>query len=139
VMMDLDGFKCVNDQLGHQAGDVLLMDLGKLLSSQIRSSDFISRYAGDEFVALLQVGPDEAAELVQRMQRSVDRHAFNINGSHVFIGISAGWASYGSDADTLDQLLLLADRAMYGDKGRRKAVLAGRRDEKRPGDTYRIM
>src|SRR5207244_8505220 len=53
MMMDLDGFKAINDRFGHQAGDRLLRELAELLLSHVRSSDFLSRYAGDEFVAIL--------------------------------------------------------------------------------------
>jgi diguanylate cyclase (GGDEF)-like protein len=124
VMMDLDGFKTVNDKLGHQAGDQLLRQLTVLLLSNVRSSDFVGRYAGDEFVAILQVSQDEAQELAQRLQRVVDQHDFGFSGSKLFIGVSAGWASFGVDGETLDELLLAADRAMYSNKARRKALFA---------------
>ena len=127
VMMDLDGFKKVNDKLGHQAGDQLLRELGVLLLGQIRSSDFLSRYAGDEFVAILQVGAEEVAELSQRIQQAIDRHDFGGSGSRLFVGISVGCASFGADGETLDELLLAADRAMYSDKTQRKKLLAERR------------
>jgi diguanylate cyclase (GGDEF)-like protein/putative nucleotidyltransferase with HDIG domain len=123
VMMDLDGFKTVNDRLGHQAGDHLLWQLGQLLNTLVRSSDFVSRYAGDEFVAILQVGPDEAAELVHRIQLSLDKHDYGFGGANIYIGMSVGWASFGADGDTLDELLLAADRAMYADKIKRKTLL----------------
>ncbi|HET9530534.1 MAG TPA: HD domain-containing phosphohydrolase, partial [Blastocatellia bacterium] len=123
VMMDLDGFKAVNDRLGHQAGDHLLKELSRLLLSQVRSSDFISRYAGDEFVAILQVGPEEVGDLVGRIQKAADQRDFGFGGTSIFIGISAGWATFGIDGDTLDELLLAADRAMYSDKAKRKAML----------------
>ena len=124
VMMDLDGFKAVNDRLGHQAGDQLLRELTALLLSHIRSSDFIGRYAGDEFVAILQVSQDEAQELSQRLQLVIDRHDFGFSGSKLFIGVSVGWAAFGLDGETLDELLLAADRAMYSNKARRKALFA---------------
>ncbi|HEX8185143.1 MAG TPA: diguanylate cyclase, partial [Blastocatellia bacterium] len=124
LMMDLDGFKGINDTLGHQAGDDVLREVARLLSSQIRSSDFLSRYAGDEFVALLQISQPEVRELVLRLQRAIDNHDFGFGGSRAILGISAGWASFGADGDTLDELLLAADRAMYGDKVRRKALVA---------------
>jgi len=124
MMMDLDGFKSVNDRFGHQAGDQVLGELARLLLSQVRSSDFISRYAGDEFVGIMQVGPEEAIELVHRIQRAVERHEFGFNGSKMSIGVSIGWACFGTDGDTLDELLLAADRAMYADKGKRKAMVA---------------
>jgi diguanylate cyclase (GGDEF)-like protein len=124
VMMDLDGFKSVNDKLGHQAGDQLLRELAALLQGQLRSSDFISRYAGDEFVAVLQVSQDEALELALRIQRAIDRHDFGCSGAKLFVGLSVGCASFGSDGETLDELLLAADRAMYADKARRKALFA---------------
>lgn len=124
VMMDLDGFKAVNDKFGHQAGDQLLKEFSVLLLGQVRSSDFVSRYAGDEFVAILQVGPEEVQELSQRIQRAIDRHDFGYAGSKLFIGMSIGYASFGVDGETFDELLLAADRAMHADKARRKALFA---------------
>ena len=124
LMMDLDGFKAVNDKFGHQAGDQLLRELSVLLLTHIRSSDFVSRYAGDEFVAILQVGQEEVQELADRIQRSIDRHDFGFQGSKLFIGMSIGGATFGADGETLDELLLTADRAMYADKARRKALFA---------------
>lgn len=124
LMMDLDGFKAVNDKCGHQSGDQLLRELTALLLSQVRSSDFVSRYAGDEFVAILQVGHEEVKELSQRIQREIDRHDFGPAGSKLFIGMSIGWSSFGVDGETVDELLLAADRAMYADKARRKALFA---------------
>jgi diguanylate cyclase (GGDEF)-like protein/putative nucleotidyltransferase with HDIG domain len=124
VMMDLDGFKAVNDKFGHQSGDQLLKELTAQLLSLVRSSDFVSRYAGDEFVAILQVGPEEVKELSQRIQRAVDRHDFGLSGSKLFIGLSVGCANFGVDGETVDELLLAADRAMYADKARRKALFA---------------
>jgi diguanylate cyclase (GGDEF)-like protein/putative nucleotidyltransferase with HDIG domain len=124
LMMDLDGFKAVNDKFGHQAGDQLLRELSVLLLTHIRTSDFVSRYAGDEFVAILQVGQEEVQELADRIQRSIDRHDFGFQGSKLFIGMSIGGATFGADGETLDELLLTADRAMYADKARRKALFA---------------
>ena len=121
MMMDLDGFKAVNDKCGHQAGDRLLRELTALLLSHVRSSDFLSRYAGDEFVAILPVSRDEVEELSHRLQRTIDRHNFGGAAANLFVGMSVGWASFGADGETLDELLLAADRAMYADKKRRKA------------------
>jgi diguanylate cyclase (GGDEF)-like protein/putative nucleotidyltransferase with HDIG domain len=122
VMMDLDGFKSVNDVLGHQAGDNLLKDMGRFISAQIRASDFLSRYGGDEFVALLPLSPDEVPDVILRIQRTVARRDFGVNSAASFAGISVGWACYGTHGDTLEQLLLVADRAMYADKAKRKAA-----------------
>jgi diguanylate cyclase (GGDEF)-like protein len=122
VMMDLDGFKSVNDRLGHQAGDHLLRELGRVLQTQVRSSDFICRYAGDEFVAILQVGSEEVHELVTRIQKLIDGHDFGFGSTNIFIGLSAGCATFGIEGNTLDELLLSADRAMYTDKSRRKSL-----------------
>ncbi|HJZ66555.1 MAG TPA: diguanylate cyclase [Blastocatellia bacterium] len=140
MMMDLDGFKAVNDKFGHQAGDRLLRELAVLLLSHVRSSDFLTRYAGDEFVAILPVSRDEVEELSDRLQRTIDRHNFGEAGANLFVGMSVGWASFGVDGETLDELLLAADRAMYADKKRRKGLYV----EPPPGATgdmrqYRIM
>jgi diguanylate cyclase (GGDEF)-like protein/putative nucleotidyltransferase with HDIG domain len=123
LMMDLDGFKAINDTLGHQTGDRVMKEVAQVLARQIRASDFLGRYAGDEFVAILHIDQDGARELVRRLQRVVDSHDFGFTQVGMTVGISIGWASYGVDGDTLDALLLAADRAMYSDKLKRKTAL----------------
>jgi len=123
LMMDLDCLKKVNDTLGHSAGDIALRSVGGLLSNQLRSEDFLSRYAGDEFVALVKIGAVEVRELIQRLQQAVDNHKFGNEELSAVIGISVGWACFGTDGESIDELLLSADRAMYADKLRRKAVV----------------
>jgi diguanylate cyclase (GGDEF)-like protein/putative nucleotidyltransferase with HDIG domain len=122
LMMDLDGFKKINDTLGHQAGDEALKEVAGLMSKQIRASDFLSRYAGDEFVAILHTSGSEVRDLVSRLQYAIDNHDFSFNGPGLQVGISVGWANFGADGDTLDALLLAADRSMYADKFRRKTM-----------------
>lgn len=97
-----------------------MIDISRALSGQIRSSDFIARYAGDEFVALLQVSADEAKEMIQRIQRTLERQDFRVGGSGINIGISAGFAGFETDGSTLDELLIAADRNMYANKLKRK-------------------
>jgi diguanylate cyclase (GGDEF)-like protein/putative nucleotidyltransferase with HDIG domain len=140
VMMDLDGFKSVNDRLGHQAGDDLLRQGGDLLTRLMRSSDFVSRYAGDEFVAILQVPADEAQELVSRIQVALDKHEYRYNGSIIYVGMSLGSASWGVEGDSFDELLLAADRAMYANKLKRKSLVSESTEPKTESvDQFRLM
>jgi diguanylate cyclase (GGDEF)-like protein/putative nucleotidyltransferase with HDIG domain len=139
VMLDVDGLKTVNDRLGHQAGDHLLREMARLLTGLLRSSDFVSRYAGDEFVAILQVGPDEVGELLGRIQRSIDKHDFRFGETNSFVGISAGWASFGVEGDKLDELLIAADRSMYADKAKRKGVVSPSGKLAADAGQYRVM
>jgi diguanylate cyclase (GGDEF)-like protein/putative nucleotidyltransferase with HDIG domain len=124
LMMDLDGFKSVNDKMGHQAGDSVLINIARLLVSQIRSTDFISRYAGDEFVGVLHIGTEEAKELVQRIRTVVESHNFGTKENSIFIGVSAGFSVFDADGKTLDELILAADRDMYANKLKRKEQAA---------------
>ncbi len=124
LMMDLDCLKKVNDTHGHDAGDTALRRVGGLLSHHLRSEDFLSRYAGDEFVALVQIGTIEVRELVQRLQQSVADYKIQTEGASTDIGISVGWACFGADGDSIDELLLAADHAMYADKVRRKRLVS---------------
>jgi len=96
--------------------------VASLLSKQIRVSDFLSRYAGDEFVVILHTNANEVREFVHRIQQSVDNHEFQFSGAGLHLGISVGWACFGVDGDSLDEMLLAADRSMYADKFRRKAL-----------------
>ncbi|MFL6274288.1 MAG: diguanylate cyclase [Blastocatellia bacterium] len=122
MLLDLDGFKAVNDRLGHQAGDQVLKQLAAVMLGLIRSMDFLGRYAGDEFVIVMQVGAEEAREAMARLQKATDRHEFGFNGNRVTLGVSIGCASFGADGELFDELLLAADRAMYADKARRKGL-----------------
>jgi diguanylate cyclase (GGDEF)-like protein/PAS domain S-box-containing protein len=112
--LDLDGFKEVNDQYGHKAGDDLLIGITHNLKSVLRSDDTLSRLGGDEFVLLLSdVGtPEECALILERIQVAIktpitiDAHVIRVTGS---IGVSL----YPQDHSDVDALLRHADQAMY--------------------------
>lgn len=122
LMLDLDNFKPINDTYGHRVGDDFLKALGGLLASQFGEYDFFARYAGDEFVALVNHSSDQqCGELCGRLQRAVDQFAFCVRPmKYAKVGISIGTALYGRDGTTLDKLLLAADREMYVQKNSRK-------------------
>src|SRR5262249_19622287 len=115
VMLDLDDFKKVNDSFGHKIGDRMLREVANLIQSQLREYDFLARYAGDEFVALL---PDltiqQVDELRARIETIVRGFSLSVRAqTRASVGISIGASVFGPDGDTLDQLLMAADQAMY--------------------------
>src|SRR5215208_1185460 len=118
VMLDLDDFKQVNDTYGHKTGDRMLREIGRILQAQLREYDFLARYAGDEFVALVQdLSVEQTSELRERIERAVSKFSLHVRGDkHARVGISVGSASYGVHGETLDQLLIAADEAMYSAK-----------------------
>jgi diguanylate cyclase (GGDEF)-like protein/putative nucleotidyltransferase with HDIG domain len=122
VMLDLDDFKQVNDTYGHKTGDRVLREVGRILQAQLREYDFLARYAGDEFVAVVQeLNTEQVSELRQRIERAVRNFSLHVRGDkHARVGISVGAATYGVHGETLDQLLIAADEAMYTDKSSRK-------------------
>jgi diguanylate cyclase (GGDEF)-like protein/putative nucleotidyltransferase with HDIG domain len=124
LMLDLDGFKAVNDTFGHKAGDKLLRELSKVMRAQLRDYDFLARYAGDEFVAVIPETEDVSVEeLCQRLEKAVTGFVLPIgDGRFARVGISIGAASYPSGGATLDQIIISADKAMYGVKSLRKRV-----------------
>jgi diguanylate cyclase (GGDEF)-like protein/putative nucleotidyltransferase with HDIG domain len=122
LMLDLDGFKAVNDTYGHKTGDKLLRELSKVMRSQLRDYDFLARYAGDEFVAIIPETEDiSVEELSQRLEKAVNDFILPAgDGKFAQVGISIGAASYPSGGDSLDQIIISADKAMYGVKSLRK-------------------
>jgi diguanylate cyclase (GGDEF)-like protein/putative nucleotidyltransferase with HDIG domain len=115
VMLDLDEFKNVNDSYGHKLGDKMLREVASLIQSQLREYDFLCRYAGDEFVALVQeVVGIQVDELCLRVENVVSKFSLPVGRNHqARVGISIGTATFGADGDTLDQLLNAADNKMY--------------------------
>jgi diguanylate cyclase (GGDEF)-like protein len=125
MLLDLNGFKQVNDTSGHQAGDVLLQRVAERLLGAVREEDVVSRLGGDEFAILLTRDPDEAAATAVA-GRICDRlrQPFTIDGEQVLIGGSVGIALYPDDAPQYDDLMKTADEAMYEAK-RDTKVLGG--------------
>jgi diguanylate cyclase (GGDEF)-like protein/putative nucleotidyltransferase with HDIG domain len=122
IMLDLDDFKQVNDTFGHKIGDKMLREIARLLQAQMREYDFLARYAGDEFVAIVQdlEGP-QVEELRERIENSIKNFSLHVRAEHhARVGISVGAATYGLDGETLDQLLIAADQAMYTAKSAHK-------------------
>jgi len=117
ILVDLDGFKDVNDVRGHSAGDAVLRSLARRFEAIVRASDTVARVGGDEFVVLsLGTGDDEqAAALVGRLRHAL-RRPFRVEGSTVEIDGSIGWAVFPADGATSGELLSRADGQMYATK-----------------------
>jgi diguanylate cyclase (GGDEF)-like protein/putative nucleotidyltransferase with HDIG domain len=122
VMLDLDDFKLVNDTFGHKVGDKMLREMGRIIQGQLREYDFLARYAGDEFVAIVQeLEGSQVDELRQRIEAAVSNFSLHVRSrGKARVGISVGTATYDVDGETLDQLLVAADQAMYRDKSAHK-------------------
>lgn len=122
LMLDLDGFKLVNDTFGHKVGDVLLREISKVMRGQLRDYDFLARYAGDEFVIIApEMNNEGVSELCQRMEKAVGDFVLPIgDGRFAQVGVSLGAAAYPRAGDTLDQIIVAADQAMYAVKAARK-------------------
>ena len=115
LFLDLDRFKVVNDSLGHIAGDELLVNVTKRLTSRLRQSDILARMGGDEFVLLVEdyQTQSELMTIASNLNQELSK-PFYLTGDHeVNVGVSIGIALFPQDADNADDLLVRADAAMY--------------------------
>lgn len=135
MMLDIDHFKAVNDRLGHQAGDEVLVEVGRRASAQIRTQvDILGRYGGEEFALLLpETGPAGAGVVAERIRRSVIDRPFYQRGVPISLSVSIGVAAFPADGETLEELLRSADRAVYAAKagGRNRVATADATDRAR--------
>jgi diguanylate cyclase (GGDEF)-like protein/putative nucleotidyltransferase with HDIG domain len=122
ISMDLDDFKQINDQWGHAIGDRLLASIANVIRRELRQMDILSRYAGDEFVAIMPMASQVMADgIAERIRKAVADHKFSVRtGKSVAIGISLGVACFPNNGETTEELLTFASRNMQRDKHTRK-------------------
>ena len=118
VFVDLDHFKEVNDTLGHEAGDLLLVEASQRIQKSLGGSDTVARMGGDEFTLVINHVTDLAALEIQ-LQNILEKlaRAFPIRTEQVFVSASLGVALYPDDATTVEDLFKHADQALYVAKG----------------------
>ena len=120
MFLDLDNFKNINDNLGHDAGDILLQQVAERLNICVRGEDTVARIGGDEFNVLLEdVTETQIANTAQRILEKVSK-PYLIKEQQVFVSASVGIAIYPKDADDLETLTKNADSAMYQAKAQGK-------------------
>lgn len=114
LFIDLDNFKGINDLLGHDSGDAILMALAEKLRQCVRAADTVCRYGGDEFVVLLaEIAQPEHAQAVADKIRESAAAPIGIDGREVSLQLSIGVSVYPDDGESAEGLVKAADRAMY--------------------------
>lgn len=117
LFIDLDRFKEVNDTLGHDQGDLLLLEAVRRIAASVRASDTVARLAGDEFTVILpSVGDAGVAEGIAKAILEQIAAPYRLAGELVVVSASIGVAIYPSDADSAESLLVCADQAMFAAK-----------------------
>ncbi len=125
LMIDSDNLKAVNDKHGHEAGNRLLRRVAKCIEAELRHTDVLARYGGDEFVALLPEAPaSRALEVAQRIIKAISDTPLEFEGKRIESSVSIGLASYPEDGRSIDAIQNRADRAMYiaKEQGRNQVV-----------------
>ncbi|MGE4272740.1 MAG: GGDEF domain-containing protein [Desulfitobacterium sp.] len=119
IIYDIDFFKRVNDKLGHDVGDIVLIELTNLVGANIRKSDVLFRIGGEEFAIIVPESIDSALELAEKIRKIVENHSFNRVGE---ITISLGLTQF-LEGDTMDTIYKRADIALYKakDNGRNRS------------------
>ncbi len=118
LFIDIDYFKHVNDQFGHVVGSQLLIDMARILRNQLRSTDLIYRYGGDEFIVLLpRTNVDETKKIALRISDAVKVEEFSIGQDQKYrLSLSIGVAQFPTDATSAKSIIEFADKMMYMSK-----------------------
>ncbi|WP_304174570.1 diguanylate cyclase [Limnochorda pilosa] len=124
LMIDLDDFKRYNDRYGHPAGDRLLRELAEVMQAEVRPTDSLVRYGGEEFAVILpETDVDGAVEVAQRLRRRVERHRFPVGEAGAGrVTISVGVAAFPHHGETAQEVLQAADRALFHAKREKNRV-----------------
>jgi diguanylate cyclase (GGDEF)-like protein len=121
LVIDIDAFKAINDELGHQAGDQTLVAVADALRTGGRDSDVVARWGGDEFVVITLGTAPDATELARRVEQDlVERAIVGAGGKPVRVSVGAANVAAVDDPDAIDQLIIAADAAMYAGRAQRR-------------------
>lgn len=126
ILFDLDKFKLVNDEYGHQAGDKVLIESAALIQSMLRHHDVFGRYGGEEFAILLpKTGSKGAYELAERIRQAFESQVIQYKSNEIKATLSIGVVSYHAGIRNYDDMLTRADMALYQSKrsGRNKTTI----------------
>jgi diguanylate cyclase (GGDEF)-like protein len=122
LFIDLDGFKLVNDRLGHRAGDAVLKSTARRITGAVRETDTVGRWGGDEFIVFMEnVERSQIDGLIEKIRQAVELPT-GVAQHQVTVGVSVGRAFAPDDGATLDELVRAADERMYADKESRGAA-----------------
>lgn len=126
LMLDIDHFKAINDELGHLGGDVTLRELAATVRANVRREDLFARYGGEEFaLVLVETAHQGASELAERIRRLIEKRSFEYEGKKYQVTVSIGVASTtGEEGLTVTELLRRSDEKLYQAKneGRNKVI-----------------
>jgi diguanylate cyclase (GGDEF)-like protein len=124
ISMDIDDFKSINTHYGHSIGDRLLAAVAGVMRRELRQMDILTRYAGDEFVAIMPMASGVMAKQVaERLREAVETHTFSVRADKLIeVGLSVGIACFPDDGETTEELLTAAARKMQHDKHGRKTI-----------------
>jgi len=132
LLMDIDYFKNLNDTYGHQCGDYVIKTVGKLLKSNVRATDFVARYGGDELaVMLIETNAKSALDVAEKLKKEIGSHIFQWQTKELSVNVSIGLATAPAPGiQEVSHLVEAADRALYQAKrsGRNAVVVFGQEE-----------
>jgi diguanylate cyclase (GGDEF)-like protein len=139
IILDVDHFKTFNDIYGHQVGDVVLKTIASIMSEEVRKTDFVARYGGEEFAVVMPETDYEGARiLAERLRSKIANTPFKIpDGDSAMITVSIGFASIPENTREKEQLIEMADRALYLAKERGRNLTVGISDDINKKETER--
>ncbi|HEV7816487.1 MAG TPA: GGDEF domain-containing protein, partial [Janthinobacterium sp.] len=129
IMFDIDHFKSVNDQYGHDAGDLVLIRIAELVKQELREGEVVARYGGEEFIVLpVNCSLGTASIMAERIREAIEKAVFSLPDRRTLqVTASFGVAQASGPLDSLDSMFRAADQALYlaKEQGRNRVVCAG--------------
>ncbi len=126
VIFDIDNFKHINDNYGHDVGDMVLKEFANILKKSVRSSDIVSRFGGEEFILILQNSDATSGfNVAERIRKQFEQKQFKVNDKYISTTVSGGISTFREEIEDIDQLIKEADIALYKAKkeGKNRIVI----------------